>query len=472
MKADRTRARTNPAESRTAGELRAIPSVDKVLAHPALGDANSALPHDVVVAAVRSEVEKVREAFLRDETDIPSIDEVAVRSARAAFRLTAARLRPVINATGVIIHTNLGRAPLSKAAMEAVARMASYSNLEYDLDAGARGSRYSHAGDLIRQVTGCEDALVVNNNAAALVLVLGTLANGREVVVSRGQLVEIGGGFRIPEIMEQSGVTLVEVGTTNRTYLADYANAITPDTSLLMRIHASNFRVVGFTTQPDVGEIAALAHNHSLLMVDDVGSGALIDTARFGLAPEPLVQSSIKDGADVVLFSGDKLLGGPQCGIIAGRKSLVDRLKKHPLARALRVDKITLAALEATLLHYLKGEAEREVPIWRMVAMSEQDLKQKAEAWSARLNKSGLTTLVERGQSAIGGGSLPGETLPTWLVGIKSDQPAGRIAEHLRQMDPPVIVRVEKGAILVDPRTVQEDEVEILLTQLERLSAS
>ncbi len=440
--------------------------------HPALSEAISNLPHDLVVAAVRSEIEKVRESLLRDDAEAPGIDEVAARSAQAAFSLTTAGLRPVINATGVIIHTNLGRAPLSKSAIEAVACVAAYSNLEYDLDAGERGSRYSHAGDLLRQVTGCEDALVVNNNAAALVLALGALANGKEVVVSRGQLVEIGGGFRIPEIMRQSGATLVEVGTTNRTYLTDYADAITPETVLLMRIHASNFRVVGFTTQPGVGEMAALAHEQGLLMVDDVGSGALIDTARFGLAPEPMVQASLGDGADLVLFSGDKLLGGPQCGIIAGKKNVVARLKKHPLARALRVDKITLAALEATLLHYLKGEAEREVPIWKMVSMSEDALKQKAESWSARLNTLGLTATVEKGQSAIGGGSLPGETLPTWLISIKSDQPAGRLAEQLRHADPPVVVRVEKGALLIDPRTVQDDEEEILLSQFKRISAS
>src|SRR5687768_3089781 len=404
MKADKTTARSTAKEGAQPGQLRAIPSVDKVLTHPALLEALSNLPHTLVVAAVRDEVEKVRASVLHNEAVAPGIDEVALRSARSAVKFATAGLGPVINATGVIIHTNLGRAPLSKSAIEAISKVATYSNLEYDLGAGERGSRYSHAGDLLRRVTGCEDALVVNNNAAALVLVLGASAQGKEVVVSRGQLVEIGGGFRVPEIMEQSGARLVEIGTTNRTYLDDYENAITPETALLMRIHASNFRVVGFTTQPDVSEMAALAHEHNLLMVDDVGSGALIDTTRFGLAPEPMVQASLQAGADVVLFSGDKLLGGPQCGIIAGKKNIVARLKKHPLARALRVDKITLAALEATLLYYLKGEAVSEVPIWKMVSMSEATLKDKAEHWAAHLSASGVDSTVEKGESAIGGG--------------------------------------------------------------------
>lgn len=483
MKAGKTNSRSTSKNGSHSAQLRAIPSVDKVLTHPALREAMSQLPHAIVVAAVRSEVEKVREAVLRDEGEapgIPGIAEVAARASTAASRLTRAGLRPVINATGVIIHTNLGRAPLSKSAIEAVARVAAYSNLEYDLEAGQRGSRYLHAGDLLRRVTGCEDALVVNNNAAALVLALGALAPGKEVVVSRGQLVEIGGGFRIPEIMQQSGATLVEVGTTNRTYLDDYKDAITPDTAMLMRIHASNFRVVGFTTQPDVREMAALAHEHGLLMVDDVGSGALIDTARYGLAPEPMVQTSLQDGADLVLFSGDKLLGGPQCGIITGKESVVARLKKHPLARALRVDKITLAALEATLLHYLKGEVEREVPVWKMVSMSEAILRQKAESWAERLNASGAVATVEKGESAIGGGSLPGETLPTWLVTIRveqaggagGEQSAGHLAEQLRYADPPIITRLERGALLIDPRTVQEDEEEILLSHLGRILAN
>jgi L-seryl-tRNA(Ser) seleniumtransferase len=361
------------------------------------------------------------------------------------------------------------------AAVEAITRLARYSNLEYDLEEGQRGSRYVHAVEVLSRVTGCEDALVVNNNAAALVLVLAELAQGREVIVSRGQLVEIGGGFRIPDIMRQSGAQLVEVGTTNRTYIADYRAAITGDTALLLRVHASNFRMVGFTTSPGIEEIAELAHARGLLAVDDVGSGALLDTTRYGLSAEPRVQTSLEAGADLVLFSGDKLLGGPQCGIIAGKRDVVARLRKHPLARALRVDKLTLGALEATLLHYLKGEAEREVPIWRMIAASAARLHARASAWAAELTQLGLTCGVEEGQSTVGGGSLPGETLPTFLLALTprpgSASPnrarqAGEWAARLRQSPTPVIARVERGLLLVDPRTVAEDEERILLDAL------
>jgi len=451
--------------------LRSIPSVDRVMAQPNLEGARANLPHDLVVAAIRAELDSLREALRAGEAAIPELGEVAQMAATRAWAMLAPSLKPVINATGVIIHTNLGRAPLSRKALEAIAQTAAYSNLEYDLEAGERGSRYSHAVAILRKVTGCEDALVVNNNAAALVLVLSALAAGKEAIVSRGQLVEIGGGFRIPEIMQQSGVRLVEVGTTNRTYIEDYGRAISDSTAILMRIHASNFRIVGFTTSPTVQELTALAHQRQLIMVDDVGSGALLDTARFGLTPEPMVQASLQAGADLVLFSGDKLLGGPQCGIIVGSGSVVSRLKKHPLARALRVDKLTLAGLEATLLHYLKGEAEREVPIWRMVSMTEYELKERAQQWAMRLSEAGATCKVEKSASAIGGGSLPGETLPTWVVsitpasrdGASSEQEAGRIAAMLRQSSTPVVARVERGTLLLDPRTVQQGEEETLL---------
>jgi L-seryl-tRNA(Ser) seleniumtransferase len=352
--------------------------------------------------------------------------------------------------------------------MEAITQAAEYGNLEFDLEAGARGSRYVHAVDILRRVTGCEGALVVNNNAAALVLVLAALGKEKEVIVSRGQLVEIGGGFRIPEIMSQSGAKLVEVGTTNRTYITDYARAITGETVLLMRIHASNFRILGFTASPSVGELATLAHEQGLFMVDDVGSGALLDTTRFGLTAEPTVQASLEAGADVVMFSGDKLLGGPQCGIIVGKRGIVESLTKHPLARALRVDKLTLAALEATLLHYLKGEAEREIPVWRMIALSRQSLKSKAEDWATRLVTEGVICQVVPGESAIGGGSLPAETLPTWLLSIESSEDPGQLAEALRKSPIPIIGRVERGALLLDPRTVLEGQEETLLSEVVR----
>jgi L-seryl-tRNA(Ser) seleniumtransferase len=444
--------------------------VDRVLAHPAMLALQERLPQNVVTMAVREELEEIRRGLLKNGGGVPSLEEVAERAASRALDMVAPSLRPVINATGVIVHTNLGRAPLSRAALEAIRLAGDYSNLEYDLAKGERGSRYTHAVDILRRVTGCEDALLANNNAAALVLVLSALAQGREAILSRGQLVEIGGGFRIPEIMATSGARLVEVGTTNRTYTSDYAQAITAGTALIMRVHASNFRITGFTTTPGTEELAALAHEHGLIMVDDIGSGALLDTTRYGLSLEPTAQASLQAGADLVLFSGDKLLGGPQCGVIAGKSTLIARLKKHPLTRALRIDKVTLAALEATLMHYFKGEAEREIPVWRMISMREDELKQKAEAWAAQLRARGVACSVEQGRSTVGGGSLPGETLPTWLVaitashpGANADQSAGELAARLRHAAIPVIARVERGALLLDPRTVLEGQEEELL---------
>jgi L-seryl-tRNA(Ser) seleniumtransferase len=449
--------------------LRALPSVDRVLAHPLLRAATD-VPRGVLTQAVRREVERARESLKRGDLAAISVDEIAANAASLAHLMSSPSLRPVINATGVVIHTNLGRAPLSASAVAAIARVAGYSNLEYDLEAGERGSRYSHAVQVLRQVAGCEDALVVNNNAAALVLVLATLAAGREVIVSRGQLVEIGGGFRIPDIMRQSGARLVEVGTTNRTYIADYEASITDDTAALMRVHTSNFRLTGFTTSPTIEEMARLAHSRDLLLLDDVGSGALLDTSRFGLSPEPLVQDSLRAGCDLVMFSGDKLLGGPQCGIIVGKAAVVARLRKHPLARALRVDKLTLAALEATLLHYLHGEAERQVPVWKMIAVPAEQLKQQAERWVRHLDGAGVACSVLPGESAVGGGSLPGDTLPTWLVAIDAAAAgveAGTLAHRLRHAGTPVIARVEKGALLLDPRTVLPDQEEELLNAVE-----
>jgi L-seryl-tRNA(Ser) seleniumtransferase len=454
--------------------MRALPSVDTVLSHPALRAARSQLPHDLLVLAVRQELDRLRSVLTTHSHVEFSLDDIASNAASHARLMSSPGLRPAINATGVIIHTNLGRAPLSKAAVEAITNLARYSNLEYDLEEGQRGSRYVHAVQVLRRVTGCEDALVVNNNAAALVLVLTALGHKREVVVSRGQLVEIGGGFRIPDIMRQSGARLVEVGTTNRTYLSDYEAATTGQTAILLRVHASNFRLVGFTTSPTVEELATLAHRDGLLMVDDVGSGALLDTTRYGLSPEPQVQASLQAGADLVLFSGDKLLGGPQCGIIVGKGEIVARLRKHPLARALRVDKLTLGALEATLLHYLKGEAERELPVWRMIAATPEQLRARATAWAGELARRGLDCRVEEGLSTVGGGSLPGDMLPTFLLVMAPSggdttgptRQAGEWATRLRQVATPVVARVEKGLLVVDPRTVAEDEERPLLDAL------
>ena len=418
--------------------------------------------HDLVVEALRLAQEAARQAVRAGEA-VPSHDELVSQAARILEKQLKPTLRSVINATGVIIHTNLGRAllsPAARAAMDQAAR--GYSNLEYDLEAGRRGSRYIHAEELLCRLTGAEAALVVNNNAGAVLLVLSTLARGREVIISRGQLVEIGGGFRIPDVMKQSGAVLVEVGATNRTHLHDYEEAITDQTAMLLRAHRSNFRMTGFVTEPSLTEMSELAHSRGLLVGDDLGSGTLLDTADYGLSHEPTMQESLAAGADIVSCSGDKLLGGPQAGIILGRADLIARLRRFPLTRALRVDKTTLAGLQATLLHYVKGETATEVPVWRMIATPLETLSHRAETWATRLAAAGLLPEVIEGHSAVGGGSLPGETLPTRLVALR-EPPPDRLVTLLRQADPPVIARVEGEQLVLDPRTVQLEEEETLL---------
>ncbi len=418
--------------------------------------------HDLVVEGLRQALDAARQAILAGGP-AASHDELASRAADILRQQLRPTIRPVINATGVIIHTNLGRAllsPAARAAMEQAAR--SYSNLEYDLKAGQRGSRYVHAEELLCRLTGAEAALVVNNNAGAVLLILSALACGREVIISRGQLVEIGGGFRIPDVMRQSGAILVEVGTTNRTHRRDYEAAITDQTAMLLRVHRSNFRLTGFVTEPTLAEMADLAHSRGLLVGDDLGSGTLLDTADYGLAHEPTIQESLAAGADIVSCSGDKLLGGPQAGIILGHADLIAQLRRFPLTRALRVDKTTLAGLQATLLHYVKSEATREVPVWRMIAIPLEALAVRAEAWARRLAAAGLRSKVRDGRSAVGGGSLPGETLPTRLLALLEPLPE-RLASFLRHADPPVIARVEDEQLVLDPRTVQPEEENELL---------
>ncbi len=452
---------------------RALPSVDQLLRHPALADREAAVPRALLLEALREVLDEARRAALETSAAPPSSDvlvEQAWSRVQAALRPP---LRRVLNATGVVVHTNLGRAPLSRAALEAIALVAQgYSNLEYDLAAGARGSRHTLVSGLIRRVVGAQDALVVNNNAAALVLALGALAAGREVIISRGELVEIGGGFRIPDIMRQSGARLVEVGTTNRTYAEDFERAIGEQTALLLRVHASNFRLTGFVHAPGMEELAALARRRELVLLHDLGSGALLDTARFGLLHEPTPMESLQQGADLVCFSGDKLLGGPQAGILAGRADLIARLRRHPLARAIRPDKMTLAALAATLRHYLLGEAEREIPIWRMIAATPEVLARRARVLADGLAGLPADVGLIQGASAIGGGSLPGETLPTTLVALSWRRgTAGELAARLRQAEPAVVARVEHEQVLLDPRTVLPEEDPLLLATLrERLA--
>jgi L-seryl-tRNA(Ser) seleniumtransferase len=441
-------------------DLRSLPSVDKLLL-PAQ-TLVSQYGREPVVSAIRGVLERVRSQIRAGErvsVEADALLEQAENQLKARFRPT---LRPVINATGVIIHTNLGRAPLSAAAQQAMIEAAAgYSTLEYDLQAGQRGSRLIHADKLLQEITGAEAALVVNNNAAATVLLLAGLAQGREVIVSRGQLVEIGGGFRVPDIMSQSGAKLVEVGTTNRTRAADYERAISENTALLMRIHASNFRQIGFTESTPPDALAEIAHRHGLYAVDDLGSGALLDTAPFGLEHEPTAQESIAAGMDIAAFSGDKLLGGPQAGILIGKRELVDRLKRHPLARAVRADKLCLAALTATLDHYRKGEALTRIPVWQMISRSLDDIRHTAERWRLQLSTDALDVIP--GDSTVGGGSLPGGTLPTMLLRVRVNRPDD-FAALLRQMETPVIARIAEGAVLFDPRTVLPTQEASLLT--------
>jgi L-seryl-tRNA(Ser) seleniumtransferase len=448
-------------------ELRKLPSVEKVLQHTEILQAIQDKGRVVVVETLRQVMDQARQE-IADGRPCPNLDSLLDRALTDLERKSIPSLRKVINATGVIIHTNLGRAPLSadaRAAMDLAAE--GYSNLEYDLAAGVRGSRHAHAEQLLSQLTGVGGAMLVNNNAGAILLMLTALARGKEVVISRGQLIEIGDGFRIPEVMLQSGVQLVEVGTTNRTYTGDYENVIGEDTTLLMHLHHSNFRVLGFTQEATLSELVELASHHGLLVLEDLGSGCLLDTVTFGLAHEPMVQEAVQQGADLVCFSGDKLLGGPQAGIIVGRADLVAALKRHPLSRALRVDKTTIAGIQATLLHYAREEAPEKVPVWQMISLGADEIEKRANAWSERLGLAGIDAEVLPGLSTVGGGSLPGETLPTRLVALRVDSP-DRVAGLLRQGEPAVVGRIEAGQLMLDPRTVPPEEEQNLLSAVEQ----
>jgi L-seryl-tRNA(Ser) seleniumtransferase len=438
--------------------LRALPSVDALITSSLGTQLIAQYGRERTVEAIRDTLDDIRTRLRAGDTISLSPGDILTEAAESLALDFQPTLRPVINATGVIIHTNLGRAPLSDDAQRAVLEVAAqYNTLEYDLDSGKRGSRLIHAERLLTQITGAEAALVVNNNAAALVLILSALAKDKEVIISRGQLVEIGGGFRVPEVMEQSGAILREVGATNRTRAADYERAINDKTAMLMRAHASNFKQIGFTESTPLPDMAEVAHRHGLLLVDDLGSGALLDTALYGLEHEPTVQESLAAGCDLVAFSGDKLLGGPQAGIIVGKKALVDLLKKHPLARAIRADKLCLAALSATLAHYLKGDAAEKIPVWRMIAMRLDQIQQTAHQWAAQFDGE-----VIRGESTIGGGSLPGETLPTHLLALDV-RDADVFVARLRSAPMPIIARIADNRVLFDPRTILPGQEQALL---------
>ncbi len=455
-------------------EFRLLPGVDKVLSEARIKQLESIYPHDLLVSVVRQQLEQARLAIATGKP-CPAIGEIVESVYNQLYSLGNLSLRPVINATGVILHTNLGRAPLSREAMAAMATVArGYCNLELDLDSGTRGSRHVHIERLLCQLTGAEAALVVNNNASAVLLGLSAMARRKEVIVSRGQAVEIGGSFRIPDVMRQSGARLVEVGTTNCTYLADYEQAITPRTVALLRVHTSNFQIVGFTQSVPLEAMVALGRQHNLPVLDDMGSGCFLDTTAFGLAPEPTVQQSVAAGAGLVFSSGDKLVGGPQAGIIVGKKQYIDKLKKHPLARAARIDKIRLTGLAATLIHYLKGEAVEKIPVWSMISSSVSDIERRARKWAGVL---GDVAEVVEGESMIGGGSLPGSTLPTRLVAIggigrmKGQRKAPVLAKKLRSGKPPIIGRIGDDVLFLDPRTVLPEEDEVMLKSLKSLTA-
>lgn len=459
------RERITPARegADALAEYRKLPAIDTLLHEPTIMLLAAQYGLGPTTESLRTLLAQARQAIAAGQT-APPRQQWAASLLEALAQSSLPSLHSVINATGVIIHTNLGRAPLSRAACEAVASVAGgYSNLEYDLAAGARGSRHAHAGSLLCELTTAEDALVLNNNAAALYLVLATLCQGREVLISRGQLVEIGGGFRIPDVLRQSGARLVEVGTTNRTHLHDFSEAITPNTAAIMRVHSSNFRQIGFVTMPELSELAALVHTSNaqhgtnMHLIDDLGSGTLLDTSRYQLAPEPMVQQSVAAGADIITFSGDKLLGGPQAGLILGRRLLIEQVRRHPMARALRVDKMTLAALDATLRSYQRGAATQEIPVWQMISASLDTLRVRLQSWITSLRTAGIEGKLWEGESAVGGGSLPGETLPTLLLAIASQQP-NVDAARLRAQAHPVVCRIQQDHLVFDVRTVLAGE--------------
>ncbi len=445
-------------------DLRQLPSVDTLLHTQSAAELIAEYGRPLTLEAIRLILHLIRQENSGESSVIPNHADILDRVRLTLDDWTESSLQPVINATGVILHTNLGRAPLSSAALQAMQAVAQgYSTLEFDMQRGKRGSRYTHAEALLRRLTGAEAALVVNNNASAVLLALTALAKKRRVVIARSQLVEIGGGFRIPDVMAQSGAILEEVGTTNRVHLKDYKKALDGQpVKLVMRAHRSNFRISGFTGEPSLEEIVQLAHQYELSVYEDLGSGTLIDTARYGLDHEPTIQESLDAGVVLLSFSGDKLLGGPQAGILLGRAVLVEKLKRHPVARAIRTDKTTLAALSATLLLYLKNEAENRIPVWQMISMDVDMIKERAQQWVATLG----TGSVIKGESTVGGGSLPGESRPTCLLALDISHP-DRFMAKLRQQHPPIIARVQGEQVVLDPRTVLPNQEGALLVGLQ-----
>ncbi len=455
--------------------LSKLPKVDALLASPRAEELLQAFSRAPVVDALRMQLEARRQRMLQGEEPDGEFSQAsffeAVESGLRAKRQPS--LRRVINATGIVLHTNLGRAPLAECAIEAVVGVArGYSNLEYDLAAGKRGSRHAHVERLLRELTGAEAAVVVNNNAAAVMLAVNTLAKDAEVITSRGELIEIGGSFRIPDVIERSEADLVEVGTTNKTRIDDYANAISSKTHILLKVHQSNFKIVGFTSAAKREEMVALARERGLLVVEDLGSGILIDPAAFGLPDETTVREAVESGVDLVTFSGDKLLGGPQAGIAVGRADLIATMKKNPLMRALRPGKLDLAALEATLLLYLDEDRLREsLPVLAMLTVSEEELKAKAQTLCAALGAfPGVHAELKQGESYSGGGSLPDEAIPTWLVAVRMDRlSADELTRQLHAQSPPIVARIADNALILDVRTLSPEDLSDIVDAFQRI---
>ena len=446
--------------------LRAIPKVDELLGMEPLQALAGQMPAPALREAVREELEALRRRILAGDTDhIPNREDLCAAVCRRAREASLPSLRGVVNGTGVTLHTNLGRACLSHRAVEAVVAVAGgYSTLEYDVDAGRRGSRHSHVEALLCAVTGAEGAMVVNNNAAAVLLILSALGKGGEVITSRGELVEIGGSFRVPDIMVQCGCALREVGTTNKTHLSDYERAITPETRALLKVHTSNYKIMGFTESVPLAELVALGRERGLPVIEDLGSGSLVDLEQFGIHGEPTVQQSVQAGVDIISFSGDKLLGGPQAGIIIGRKDYIETLKKHPLARALRVDKMTLAALRETLYAYTDpAMAVREIPTLAMLAVPEHVLREKAELLCRALADRGVTARTVPAQDQVGGGSVPTQLLPAWAVAIDPGRlTVDGLEAALRRRERPIIGRITHEQYLLDTRTLWESDFDYI----------
>jgi L-seryl-tRNA(Ser) seleniumtransferase len=460
--------------------LRKIPAVDRLLGSPSILEAASKYPRSLLLRAIHQVLDEIRLQIKTEEgLEDPSLlglEFVSKKVLSTLERLDRPSLRPVINATGIVVHTNLGRSILAERVLEKFRPIAGgYSNLEYDLDRGERGSRYIHVESILREIASAEAAMVVNNNAAAVLVALDTLAKGREVVVSRGQLVEIGGSFRIPEVMRKSGARMVEVGTTNKTHLGDYEAVIGPDTALLLKVHKSNYHVIGFTEDVDTVELVNMGRKYGIPVMEDLGSGCFVDFSKYGLIKEPTVQEVLAEGVDLVTFSGDKLLGGPQAGIILGKKHLVEAVRKNQLTRALRIDKLTLLALEETLRMYRDEQAAiREIPTLNMILVPPKNLKAKARRLTRMIGKveSGNFALsVTDGESKVGGGALPLLVLPTSLVCLTPEKLSAYTLEgKLRAYDPPIIVRIEKDKVLLDVRTVKETELRMVAQAIRALS--